>query len=406
MTSALSILFQAVTPASALPRGLQSAAVAPAGFADAFNPKAAPTQLLGFTADTPSLFTRPIALSMDNVLILASFNLSGPIQETNTSTLNRSVTESLFEALQKQTGTFVPDFRNTAATTLETVATGLQATVLTLETEETAVTATATLSAAFPDFDQRPTETQAFGSTYAAVPTGADLTTQVSQRVGLESGDSISLADLLTDTPAGAITDVAVRLQGQGLGSPGGVLKDGGGTTVGNDIVIAYADLANYTYTAASGKSLDYLSLIGLSDPGGDSTYDERGGFQTVSLTSNGDAVERIEGTTERIQDYTFQTEDGVSFQQVTLTFDNINSLGYTNAKDAIDAGKLRVKINGLVADGEAENAAVVDLYASSGDTIVGRFVSPGATNGISVEVRSLDSAFDISTVTTRASFE
>ncbi len=405
MTSALSILFQAVTPASALPRGLQSAAVAPVGFADPFNPKAAPTQLLGFTADNPTLFTRPIALSMDNVLLLASFNLSGPIQETDTSTLNRNVTEALFEALQRG-GKFVPDFRNTAAGTLETVATGLQATVLTLETEETVIEATATLSAAFPDFNQRPTETEAFGATYAAVPAGTDLTTQVSQRVGLEGGDTVSLADLLIDTPAGAITDVAVRLQGQGLGDPGGVLKDGGGTTVGNDIVIAYADLADYTYTAASGKALDYLSMIGLSDPGGDSTYDERGSFQTVALTANGEAVDRIEGTTERIQDYTFQTEDGVSFQQVTLTFDNINSLGYTNAKDAIEAGKLRVKINGLVGADEAENAAVVDLYASSGDTIVGRFVSPGASNGISVEVRSLDAAFDIQSVTTRATFE
>ncbi len=406
MTSVLSILFQAVDPASALPRGLQSAAAAPAGFPDPFNPKADPSLLAGFTSDSPTLFTRPIALSLDNVLILASFNLSGPIPETDTSTLNRSVTESLFEALQSRVGKFEPDFRNAAGDSLETVATGLQATVITLNTQETLVEATTAPAAAFPDFAQRPTETQAFGSTYAAVPGGTDLTTQVFERVGLEGGATVSLADLVSDLPGGAITDVAVRLQGQGLGGPSGVLKDGGGGAVGNDIVIAYADLANYTYTAAAGTSLDYLSLIGLSDPGADSTYDERGVFQTVSLTSNGSAVDRIEGTTERIQDYTFQTEAGVSFQQVTLTFDNINSLGYTNAKDAIEAGKLRVKVNGIVGADQADNAAVVDLYASSGNTIVGRFVSPGATNGVTVEVRSLDAAFDIQTVTTRAAFQ
>jgi len=404
MTTALAILVQAVDPASALPRSLQSTSVAPIGFSDPFNPKADPTLLSGFISDAPTLFSRPIALSLDNILILASFNLSGPIADTPISTVNRQVTQMLFDSLQPS-GKFIPDLRNAAEDKLNIVATDLQATIITIVAEETAAEETSTVSPIFPDFNNRPTEQQAFGSTYSAVPDGTDLTTLPLQRVALAGGESVTLADLLVDTPAGAITDVAVRLQGPTLGTPGGVLKDGGGTTVGNDIVIPYADLANYTYEAPTGKVMDYLSLIGLSDPGSDSTYDERGSFQTVALSSNGTVEPRLDGT-ERIIDYNFQTEGGVSFSQITLTFEDINSLGYTDAESAIEDGKLRVKINGIVAEGEDPNEATVDLYASSGNTIVGRFVSPGTSNGIDVEVRSLDSNFDITGINVRAAFE
>lgn len=355
--------------------------------------------VLGTSADLPSVIFQPIQLSIANIVQLAEAQTGLSL----TSAFGTTSRNSSFEALVIRQ----PTLSNPAAETITAAFRTDNSITLVQIQEEATTTSEAAPIAQFQDVLTRPSENLAFGTTFSSVTQDTSLNTQFDSRVGVSSGASVALSDLILRSTDGAPTDFAVRLLGENGGDPVGRLTQGG-SDIGTNVTVSTADLANVFFEAPTGTGLDTLSFIELRDDGADGSFDARGEFQTVAVSFAGEVQDRREGD-ERIRDFTFGAETGTAQTRVVLDISGINSLGFTNALDAINAGVLRVQASETLADG-SENQAVTSLLESNGETIVVNFPFAPTQNGFSgneieVELRSLDLNFDISSATVRATF-
>lgn len=390
-----------------LARGLQSAAVEPQGF-NVIN-QVQDLTLTGFSADVPGIQSRPVSLAVDNLLLLASLtaNFETRLRETRDEFLQ--LRETLDGAIRNEN----PNLRNPADSILES---SLLAQVM-AAAEQAGLLETAEPDAIviprFLDFTTRPTESAVFGGTYSAIARDGSLSSAVNSRVALAAGDEIALSDLLLGSQSAQATDYVLSIRSEIGTAAEAEILDGLGNPVANGTVIAAADLSSYSLRAASGGigALDYLSIVELRDDDSDGTFEGRGAYQTVAVTSNAAAEDRSEGANgeEAIRDFRFFTESGTAFTQIRLQIDGLNSLGYTDALSAIEDGLLRVKVGETLLDGSV-NRGQIDRLNSSGNTLVVVFPFQAAEeglaqNGLDVEIRSLNTSFDIRTVGVRAEF-
>lgn len=363
----------------------------------------------GFSADTPSLFYHPNRLSLSNTILLSS-KITGPLDVLDGVDLNAN--SAIFQLQEFALIDRLPFLSNPAARILNEAVFGPDV-IMDVSDEAASAMAAATTAPTvkLTDYTSRPSEYEAFGSTYGGVANDSSLNADFYSRVSLAAGNSVSLNDLLRAASTGSPTHYAISLQSDTGGAGIGEIQDQFGNPVADNTVIAAADLANYTYVSPTNPGGDFLSFIELSDPGGDGTYDGRGSYQVVGLGTGEAEGRRVDGSgsaTDAVIDYTFYTESGTATKELDLVFSGVSSLGYTNALDAINGGALRVLVSEELPDGTF-NKAVVDLYVSGNNTITAKFPFPAAdglaTNGLSVEIRALDSGFDLSTVEVRAVF-
>lgn len=376
-------------------RGLQQV-VDPTEFNGLFGQQ---VSIIGQSADFAGAIFQPIQLSLGNIVLLAeaAFGIdTGDFFQNRFSRLDPALNdpEPPLQNLVESA------FRNAAFP--EAVST----IVLVQAQEETPVTGP---TLAFSDFTQRPSENRAFGVTFSGVSNDGSLNTQFARRVGIPSNSSVALSDLIQFDATSSATDIAISLTGENGGGPLGEIQDGTGTSIGTSATIDISQLSDLTFVApTSGIGLDNISFIELSDPGDDGTFDARGDFQTTVVSFAGAARSR-QDLGEDVTDFFFGAESGTSQVFLALDFSGVNSNGFTNAFSAIEGGDLRVRIFENRSDG-TRNEAVTDLFQSSGDRIIGVFPFSPTRNGVSgsniqVEVRSLDSTFDISSIDLRAVF-
>ena len=406
---------------AAVARGLRVALdpLSPVGLLDQ------PIERKGFSADTPALFYHPNNLSLQNFLLLAELNTGftdgfGPasadfdnamftIQEFASIDRLPFLLNDAERVLMSAPFDTAVKISLTAEALLE-----LQAQAEAELVEAAADEDTAEIEPRLSDFTKRDSETAVFGSTYAAVASDASLNAQFERSVSIRTDRQILLSDLVERSTTGAATHYAVSVR-SGLGdSSNGALLDNTLTEIGDSVVLTAAEFASYYYQSSSEPGLDHISVIELTDPGGDGTYDGRGSYQTIAVgtgeeenrqTDRGD----LSGHSEEYIDHTFLAETGGAVEEVRLEFSGINSLGITEALDAINQDKILVRVNETLADGTV-NEAVVDLYVSDTNTIVARFYGDFAedgfeSKGINVEIRQLDTTFDISTLEVTAKF-
>lgn len=362
----------------------------------------------GYSADTPALFYHPNRLSLSNFLLLSSRN-TGPLDVSGG--ISQAAQNAIFLLQEFALIDRLPFLSNPAEAVLNQAPFGPAVIVEMSQEAAAAIADAATPVARLNDFARRPTEATAFGSTYTAVASDASLNSDYYRRVSVAAGNSISLDELVRRSADGAPTHIALSLLSEGGGSPGGEIQDGLGASVADNTVIAYADLADYSYVAPLNPNGDYLSFIELSDPDSNSIYDGRGAYQVTGI-GTGEAERRLVdvagSVSESYIDYTFYAESGTAVKEVDLLFSGIGSLGHTNAYDAIVAGDLRVLVREELPDGTI-NRAVTDLYVSEDNTITAKFAFAAedglAANGLSVEVRALDENFDLSMVEVFAIF-
>ena len=371
----------------------------------------------GFSADTPALFYHPNNLSLQNFLLLAELNtgFTDGFGEPSTDATNALFTLQEFASLDR-----LPFLLNDAERVLRNAPFG-PAVIITLSEEAEEEVEEAIPDPRVSDFTKRPNEVAAFGSTYDAVASDASLDERYVSTVALRAGRTIQLSDLVQRSTTGAPTHYAVSILNENGGGSNGKLLDGGSAEVADSVVLTAAEFATYSYQAgesvsgATSPGTDYISIIELSDPGGDGTFDGRGAFQTVGVTTSReenrttDRGDVVSGYSEELIDYKFFAETGRAVEEIRFEFSGINSLGITDVVDAINQSKLRIKVSETLNDGSV-NEAVVDLYVSSTNTLVANFQRGAANegfdiNGIDVEVRSLDSAFDISNIEVTAKF-
>ena len=367
----------------------------PAGFSSF---QGTPNSVLGVSADTSSVVFQPIQLSLANVVLLAQAQTGLDLS-------------SFFGALQQNpSGSGVlnrqPPLSNPAASAIE-ASFGGQANTIELQLQDdTGVVEISGPSFQFIDALTRVSENQAFGTTFSSVASNATLNTVFDSRVGVSSGNSFALSDLVFRATDGAPTNFAVRLRGENGGAPAGRLTQGG-SEIGNNVVISAADLSNVQFEAPSnGFGLDTISLIELTDSGGG--FDGRGTFQTTTVTFAGQAQTRREGD-ERILDVFFAAQPGTGQTRLVLDVSGINSAGFTDALSAVNGGVLRIQAFENRPDGTRNNA-VTSLLESNGNSIVLNFPFSTTGNGftgsnIQIELRSLNLGFDISTAVVRGTF-
>lgn len=399
------IPFQETAP---LARALQSVILEPSGF-NVLNSNDDLT-FPGFTADVPGIQSRPLQLALDNFLILSSLTaqFESRLQETRQNLLD--VQETLQSGIRNSN----PAIRNRAESILESsllaqlIATAQQAGLLEQTPEPSPVA-----QPKFVDYTFRPTETAVFGSTYSGVTRESGLGSAFVSGTSLAASDQVFLSDLLIGSQSATATHYAVSIRSEIGGTAAAEILDAGNNAVANGTVITAAELSTFSIRAASGGlgSLDFFSIVELRDPEGDAIIEGRGAFQTVSINSGAILEDRSEGSSgeEKIRDYTFFTESGKAFTRMRLQISGVNSLGFTDALAAIEAGALRVKIGETLLDGSV-NRGQIDRANSSGDTLVVVFPFQAAEdgiaqNGLDVELRAVDSGFDLSTVTARAEF-
>ena len=380
---------------SAVPEALGLSLISdPAGFGSL---QGQPNSVLGVSADSSSVVFQPIQLSLSNVILLAQaqtgLDLSGFFgalgqNPSSTAVLNRQ-----------------PPLANPAARAIEN-------SFPTAETVEVQIAGPQQLAQIagpafqFLDILQSVSENQAFGTTFSGIASDATLNTVFDTRVGVASGDGFALSDIVLRASDGAPTNFAVRLRGEDGGAPAGQLTQGG-STLGENIVISAADLANVRFESpGNGFGLDTISIIELSDSGGG--FDRRGIFQTTTVTFAGQAQSRRDGD-ERIVDFFFAAQPGTAQTRLLLDVSGLNSGGFTDALSAVNAGVLRIQGFENLADG-SRNSAVTSLLESNGNLIVLNFPFSATRNGrtgsnLQVEFRSLDLNFDISTISVRSTF-
>ncbi|RED45098.1 hypothetical protein [Aestuariispira insulae] len=400
---------------SAIARGLRVALdpMAPLGLLNQ------PVERRGFSADTPALFYHPNNLSLQNFLLLAELNtgLDGGFGDPDAAFSNAMFTLQEFASIDR-----LPFLLNDAERILMSAPfnTAVQITLTAeallelqaqAEAEEAAAEAEEAANDVDPrvsDFTKRDSETAVFGSTYSSVATDASLNGQFVRSVGIRTDREILLSDLIERSTTGAATHYAVSVRSALGDSSNGSLLDNTMTEVGDTVVLTAAELSTYYYKASSEAGLDHISIIELTDPGGDGTYDGRGTYQTIAVATGEEENRQTDrgnltGYSEEYIDLTFLAETGGAVEEVRLEFSGINSLGITDALDAINQGKIMLRVNETLPDGTV-NEAVVDLYVSDTNTIVARFYGGFAedgfeSKGINVEIRQLDTSFDISTL-------
>jgi len=390
--TALSSLFQRE---AAQARGLQQV-VDPAEFGGLLGQE---ISVIGASADFSGSIFQPIQISLGNILLLAEAAFGIDTGDFFSDRFNR-----LSFALNDPE----PPLQNSVESALRNAAfPQAVSTIVLVQAQEEATVVGPTLT--FSDFTQRPSENAAFGTTFSSVTNNGSLNTQFAQRVGIPSNSSVALTDLIQFDATSGATDIAISLTGENGANPIGEIQDGTGTSIGTSATVDISQLADLTFVApTSGIGLDNISFIELSDPGDDGTFDDRGDFQTTTVSFAGAARSR-QDLDEDVIDFFFGAEAGTSQVFLALDFSGVNSNGFTDALSAIEGGDLRVRIFENRSDG-TRNEAVTDLFQSSGDRVIGVFPFSPTRNGISgsniqVEVRALDSSFDISTIDLRAVF-
>lgn len=404
---------------SAIVRGLRSNLVEPAGFNNITSPEDITRS--GFSADTPAIVSRPFQIQLENLLQLSK-SLLGFDDSLGQLDLQTQATINLLDSALIDSP---PPIDNVAGAILQLESflaivearngTTDDDTEADEDSEESDVTEEdeddTTVTSRFSDFTTAFSEQTAFGTTFSAVATDDTLNTLFDRRVALSGGATVTLSDLVERSGTGTATHYAIDLRGELGGSGAATLLDETMTAVADNIVITAAELSTFSVQAANGTgALDYISIIELSDPGGDGTFDGRGSMHTIALTNDLEVQDQsgnlTEGdTVEDIREFTFGTESGTAFSQVTL---DISGLA-TDAVTAIQAGDLRVLVTETLPDGTT-NTAVTDLHVSSTNTIIAKFAFGAAElglqqSGITIELRALDSSFDISTALVRATF-
>ncbi|MTI11310.1 hypothetical protein [Curvivirga aplysinae] len=366
-------------------------------------------QIVGYSNDTPSLFYRPVDIGLTNTLLLSS-QVTGVGEGGFSASSNTELAQRAYDYLNNQ-GLIdsLPTIRNIAGSILSNTSFEILLSEQAQGIVSNAVNYTAKdLDNLIVSYTNRPSELDSFGTTYDGVVEDDNLNTQFFQRISLAQGESINLAELLLANSQGSPTDLAIRLLSE-VGSDGvGTITDSTNTEISKDTVIVYSDLANYTYTAANNKNTDYLSFIELEDADDNGTYEARGEYQTVSITTSGERADAYDGDEPTLR-YTFYTEDETSTKRLTLLISGVDSLGYTDALDAIEQNDLRVKASETLPDGNI-NMAITDLYVSDANDIVVQFAyqqaADGLTeNGIDVELRGLETSLDLTGVTVSAIF-
>lgn len=390
-----------------LVRALQSTVVEPAGFS-AFN-QIGETTVSGFTADSAGIQSRPLQLALDNFLILSSLTASfeSRLQDTRVGFLQ--VQETLSAAIRNDN----PNLRNPAETTLQN---SLLAQLISAAEQAGLLEDTAAEPVAVPkflDFTRRPSEGVVFGDTLSGVAREGALSSAFVKGVSVAAGEEVVLSDLLIGAQSASATHYTVSIRNELGGTAESGLFDGGGSPVANGSVFTAAELSDIRLVAATGGigSLDYLSIVELRDPEGDLVFEGRGAYRTIAVNSTTAVEERSEGVggAEQIRDYRFYTESGTAFTQIRLHVEGVNSLGFTDALSAIEGGALRVKVGEELIDGSI-NKGQIDRSQSNGNTLIVVFPFQAAEeglaqNGLDVELRALESGFDLSTVTARADF-
>lgn len=390
--TALSTLFQRE---AAQARGLQQV-VDPIEFNGLLGQQ---ISVIGASADFAGSIFQPIQLSIGNIVLLAeaAFGID-----------TGNFFENRFNRLSSALNDPTPLLQNSVESVLQNAAfPEAVSTIVLVQAQETASVTGPTLT--FSDFTQRPSENAAFGTTFSSITDDGSLNTQFAQRIGIPSNSSVALTDLIQFDATSSATDIAISLTGENGAGALGEIQDGTGTSIGANATIDISQLADLTFVApTSGIGLDNISFIELNDPGDDGTFDSRGDFQTTTVSFAGAAQSR-QDLDEEITDFFFGAESGTSQVFLALDFSGVNSNGFTDAQSAIEGGDLRVRIFENRSDG-TRNEAVTDLFQSNGDRIIGVFPFSPTRNGIfgsniQVEVRSLNSNFDISTIDLRAVF-
>lgn len=399
-------IFQPGNPFTAL--GLaqfQSESAAARGVSIVANPAAfsglqnAQLTVIGASADLPSVIFQPIQLSISNIVQLAEAQ-SGLDLSSIFARLSQNA--SFAAVIDRQ-----PSLSNPAADTIVAAFRTEDRITLIQVQENAAEPEPATPGFLFTDVLTRPSENFAFGTTFSSVATDSSLNTIFNSRVGISSAASVALSDLILRETDGAPSDFAVRLLGENRGEAAGRLTQNG-IDIGDDVVVAAADLADVFFEAPTGAGLDTISFIELRDDGSDGSFDARGTFQTLSVSFAGEAQSRREGD-ERIRDFVFAAEPGTAQTRIVLDTTGINSQGFTNALDAINGGDLRVQVREIRPDGTI-NRAVTSLLESDGERVIANFPFSPTVNGVSgssirVELRSLDLDFDIADAEVRTTF-
>lgn len=363
--------------------------------------------VIGYSADTPSLFFRPVDIGLTNTVLLLS--QSTGVGEGGFGAPSKIATDAYAFLNSNALNDSLPTIRNLS----ESIINSTSFEILLSEQAQSFVSSAISGPEAEPDplildFTNRPLEATSFGDTYSSVAADSSLNAQFYRRVGLSQGSSVNLADLLLVGSSGSPTNLAVRLLSE-VGEDGiGAITDNLNNPVATDVVINYADLGNYTYTAVGNKNTDYLSFIELEDVGNDGSYEGRGEIQTVSISTSTERQDAYDDNEPTI-DFKFYAEGGTSTKRLTLRLSGVDALGYTDALDAINQGDLRVQASETLPDG-AVNLAITDLYVSDTNDIIVQFAYQQAEdglriNGIDVEVRGLNTSLDLTGVDVLAIF-
>lgn len=346
----------------------------------------------GVSADLPANLAQPTQISAANIVALAQ-------QQTGLD-LGGFFETSPFSPLLQGVFDRPPPLENFAREVIEASLIAAVERAVEEQSEEALAEISGpetTFNAAF----QRPSEAIAFPTfDFSGAAFDSEANSIFFNRVGVPSGGSITLSDILQFASTGDADGFAVSLIGEDGGTPGGTLTgpDGAGT----ELFIPIDELANTTYTPPStGIGQDYISIIEVTGEGtAGEPFTDRGVLQTVSVTYAGESQSRQSGD-ERITDFFFGAESRSGQTQVRLNITGLSSGTLTTAADLINAGLLRVRGQENRADGTI-NSAVTNLYESAGANIILRFPFQTTTNGVTgsimkFELRSLDLNFSLS---------
>ncbi|MDX1738371.1 MAG: hypothetical protein R3261_09035, partial [Alphaproteobacteria bacterium] len=152
--------------------------------------------IVGYSADTPSLFFRPVDLGLSNTVLLLSqvtgygeggFGTPSKLAQQAYDNLNKN---GLIDSL--------PTIRNNAGSVLSSTSFEILLSEQAKQFVSSAIDGPdAEPNSLIVDFTNRPSETASFGTTYASVTESSTLNAQFYSRVGLAQETSVNLADLL-----------------------------------------------------------------------------------------------------------------------------------------------------------------------------------------------------------------
>ena len=406
------IPFQETAP---LARALRSTSVEQSGF-NILN-QVEQFTLPGFTSDVPGINTRPIQLALDNILLLSSLSAQLETRLAETSREVQNVRETLQDAINNSD----LDIFNGAEGTLETslLAQFIEAATSSniLEEEDDELIAVPRLF----DFTFRPSETSAFTvDDFTGLDRNSLLTSNFLSRVSVSAGDTVTLADLLFVDGTSNATSYAISIKSELGGTPTATLEATAAAAAdlvfsdadNTEAVFSGNDLSQITITAGTGGlgAQDFISIVELRDDAGTVT---RGAFQTISFASSAEVQNGTAGAdgSESYRLFNFLTESENQFARVRLQVSGLDTddAATDTALEAILAGDLRIKVGETLIDGNT-NPAQLDRLNSEDNTLIFvfpfQFAGDGvAQNGLTVEARTLDSAYDVSNIQIRVEF-